>query len=99
MRSTCVISYIRLLIYAGDRIRQKAFPAPNRNLDFTHGEVSNNQLYTSHTRLFNKKKSTFDYTLIINCLFCTHMRIMKELLFIKHLLDRKSKDKITERSN
>jgi hypothetical protein len=63
----CVISYIRLLICAGDRMRQKAFPTSNRILDFTHGEVSNNQLSTSHTHTysFNKKKHYRLYILLL----------------------------------
>ena len=63
-RSTCVISYIRLLICAGDRIRQKAFPASYRNLDFTHGEVSNNQLSTSNTCAHAYAHFYFVYTYV-----------------------------------
>jgi hypothetical protein len=59
----CVISCIHLLICAGDRIRQKAFPVPNRILDFIHGEVSNNQLSTSH--ILNKKKHFRFYILLL----------------------------------
>jgi hypothetical protein len=67
----CVISCIRLLICASDRIRQKAFPVSSRILDFTHGKVWNNQLSTSHTLIQQEKALSIrdtSTTLIINCL-------------------------------
>ncbi len=61
----CVISCIRLLICAGDRIRQKAFPTSNRILDFTYREVSNNQLPTSQTLIYQEKKHFQLYILLL----------------------------------
>lgn len=50
----CVISYIRLLICRGDRIRQKAFPASNPNSLISHTRRSQIINYQRHT--LNKKK-------------------------------------------